>query len=406
MMAWHRAWRSGGLVVLVGLAAGCNSSPPVAEPQPPPVRVSKPLDRKVPDYDHYDGRIAAVETVELRARIRGHLIKVNFQDGQMVKKGDLLYEIDPDTFQAQLESAQAEQLVQESQRKMARLEYERGKNIKADNAGAISQSDLDKRETDLARGEAAVKVAQAKVKFAQTELAFTKIYAPISGKISRTQVTPGNLVNAGGGEQLLTTITSVEPMHVYFDVDEHSVDRYRRDFRKGKDGNDNAPLPQVKDLKIPIDVAVASEAGFPHHGVIDFADNRVNPGTGTMQLRGVLPNAQRLLDGGMRARVRVRVSDPNKVLMVTERAIGSDQGHKYVYVVNDQDIVERRDIELGRLVDGMQVIKEGLKPDDWVIVNGIQRVRDGMKVQPRRPSGSDAEQPAEPGQGTSTHKGS
>ncbi len=195
-------------------------------------------------------------------------------------------------------------------------------------------------------------------------------------------VTAGNLVNPAGSETLLTTITSVDPMYVYFDVDERALARYRRHFRKG--AKEGEPEPEVKELKIPIQVGLEGEEGFPHKGVIDFTDNRVNPSTGTIQVRGVLPNHTRTLDAGMRARVRVPVSDPHKAVMVTERAVGTDQGLKFVYVVNDQKVAERRDVKLDRLSDGLQVVGEGLKPEDWVVVNGIQRVRDGMTVDPKQ----------------------
>src|SRR5262249_22202063 len=179
-----------------------------------------------------------------------------------------------------------------------------------------------------------------------------------------------------------TTIVSVDPMYVYFDVDERALLRYRRQLRKGQ--NEGGAEPSVKELKIPVNVALEGEEGHPHKGVIDFADNRVNPSTGTIQVRGVLPNTTRILDAGMRARVRVPVSDPRKSLMVIERAVGTDQGRKFVYVVNDQNVVERRDVKLDRLSEGLQVVREGVKPEDWVIVNGIQRVRDGAKVEPKR----------------------
>src|SRR5262249_25604323 len=175
---------------------------------------------------------------------------------------------------------------------------------------------------------------------------------------------------------------SVEPMYVYFDVDERALLRYRQYFRKGR--GEGGAEPSVKELKIPVHVALEGEEGYPHQGVIDFADNRVNPGTGTIQVRGVLPNANRILDAGMRARVRIPVSDPHKSLLVTERAIGTDQGRKFVYVVNDQNVVERRDVRLDRVSDGLQVVREGVKPEDWVVVNGIRGVRDGAKVEPKR----------------------
>jgi RND family efflux transporter MFP subunit len=172
-------------------------------------------------------------------------------------------------------------------------------------------------------------------------------------------------------------------MYVYFDVDERSLLKYRTEYHKTQAGAKGMPS-SIKDLNIPVEVGLEGESGYPHRGVIDFSDNRVNPSTGTIQARGVLSNSDGILDSGMRARVRVPIGDPYKALMITERAIGSDQGRKYVYVVDDQNVAQRRDVQLGRLVDGMQIIKEGLKPEDWLVVNGIQRVRDGMKVDPKR----------------------
>jgi RND family efflux transporter MFP subunit len=383
-------WRSGGLLLFAAVLTGCNSTPPVAETPPPPVSVSQPLVREVIDNDDYEGRIAAVEMVEVRARVRGHLVKVNFQDGQIVKEGDLLFEIDPRPYQAALDAAEAQVAAADAALELARKEYTRATSLLRSNAASREEVDVWTGKQAVAKAEQLK--AQAAVKDAKLNLEFTKVVAPIPGKASRAQVTVGNLVNAGGGETLLTTITSVDPMYVYFDVDERSLSRYRQHFRKPpKEGE---PEPSVKDLRIPVYVGVEGEDGFPHTGVLDFADNRVNPSTGTIQVRGVLSNAKRILDAGMRARVRVPVSDPHKAVLVTERAVGTDQSLKFVYVVNDQNVAERRDVKLGRLSDGLQVIREGLKPGEWVVVNGIQRVRDGAKVEPKRIAMPGA--PAEP----------
>jgi RND family efflux transporter MFP subunit len=353
----------------------------VAETPPPPVSVSQPVVRDVVDQDDYEGRIAAVETVEVQARVRGHLIKVNFQDGQMVKKDELLFEIDPRPYQATLDQAKAQVAAAEASLNLAKKEYARASSLLRSNAAS-------REEVDVWTGKQAVAQAdklkaQASLEEAQLDLDFTKIVAPIAGRISRPQVTVGNLVNPGGGETLLTTIVSVDPMYVYFDVPERALLGYREHFRKGeKKGAERA----LKDLKIPVSVGLEGEEGYPHKGEIDFADNRVNPSTGTIQVRGVLPNPDRVMDAGMRARVRVPVSDPRKTLLITELAVGTDQGRKFVYVVNDQNLVERREVQLGRLSEGLQVVRAGLKPEDWVIVNGIQRVRDGAKVDPKRVS--------------------
>jgi RND family efflux transporter MFP subunit len=385
-------WRSVALVILVGTLSGCNPTPPVAETPPPPVTVSQPAVREVIDRDDYEGRIGAVETFEARARVRGYLVKVNFEAGQMVKAGDLLYEIDPKPYKVTLEGAEAIKLAADASMSFARAELERVQVLGSKGAASREEVEVWAAKRVVAQGE--VSKAQAAVDQAKLNLGFTKITSPITGKVSRTQVTVGNLVNAGGGETLLTTVVSVDPMYVYFDVPERSLLRYRTEFRKGKK-EDGGKLPPLKELKIPVEVALEGEEGYSHHGTLDFADNRVNPSTGTIQVRGVLPNSKRDLDTGMRARVRIPVSDPHEVLMVTERAVGNDQGRKFLYVVNDQDLVERRDVKLGRVIDGMQVIQDGLKKDDRVIVNGIQRVRDGVKVDPKRGPMPGAQAPAD-----------
>jgi multidrug efflux system membrane fusion protein len=373
--------RSVGLVLLAGALSGCNPNPPVSETPPPPVTVRQPVVQKVIDQDDYEGRIGAVETFEVRARVRGYLVKVNFEDGQMVKADDLLYEIDPRPYKTTLGGAEAVKLAADAAVQFARAEYDRVRSLARTGASSREELETWASKQVVAQGELAK--AQAAVDRAKLDLGYTKVTSPITGKISRTQVSLGNLVNVGGGETLLTTVVSVDPMYVYFDVPERALLRYRTQFDKGKK-DEGGKRPPIKDLKIPVEVALEGEEGYPHHGTLDFADNRVNPSTGTIQVRGALPNPKRDLDSGMRARVRIPVSDPHEVLMVPDRAVGNDQGRKFLYVVNDQDLVERRDVQLGRVIGGMQVIPDGLNKDDWVIVNGIQRVRDGVKVDPKR----------------------
>ncbi len=380
------------LQLLAIVLPGCDSTPPVTETPPPPVSVSQPLVLDVPDEVPYDGRIDAVKTDEVRSRVRGHLEKVCFRDGQIVNPGDLLFEIDPRPYQAALDAAEAKVAAADAALDLATKEYKRTATLARTNAASREEVDVWIGKQGVAKAERLK--ALADVEQAKLDLGYAKITAPIAGKAGRALVTEGNLVNAGGGETLLTTITTVDPMYVYFDVDERALLRYRTQYRKEKDLKPGEPEPPIKDLEIPIKVGLEGETGFPHEGTIDFADNHVNPATGTIQVRGVLPNADRKLDAGMRARVLVSVGAPRKSLLITERAVGTDQTRRFVYVVNDQKVAERRDVTLGRLWEGLQVVTNGLKPGDEVVVNGIQRVRDGAKVEPRRIAMPDA--PAEP----------
>lgn len=360
---------------------GCKPPPPaVVQTPPPPVTVSLPIVKEVVNHDEFEGRLAAMKRVEVRARVTGHLIKIHFEDGQLVKEGDLLFEIDDRVYKASLDAAEADLASAKASLKLAKVELERYTGLLA--KGATTREDFDLREAKEATSQADLLKAEASVERAQLDMDFTRVTAPLGGKLSRTQVDVGNLVNAGGSETLLTTIVSIDPIYAYFTVDERSLLQYRRNRAKQrKEGEDP---PSVKELKIPIIVALEGETVFDHTGFIDFADNKVNASTGTILVRGVLDNSGHLFEDGMRARVRVPTGDPYQAILVSELAIGAEQGLKYVYVVDDQDVVQRRDVTLDRLIDGLQVVKSGIEPGQWVIVNGIQRARDGVKVEPHR----------------------
>jgi RND family efflux transporter MFP subunit len=372
-------WFVGLCPLAAVLFAGCDKGPGLAETPPPAVTVSQPVEREVVNYDEYEGRLAAVETVEVRARVRGELIKVRFKDGDFVTKGDPLFDIDPRPYKAALAGAEAKKANAEANLKLATNEVERTRGLVA--KGAASQFDLEAwiAKRDVSKAE--VDQAQSEIDKAKLDLEYAQIKAKIDGRISRALVTEGNLVNTGGGDMLLTTIVTVDPMYVFFNVDERSLIRYREAYRKRLGENDK-PV-SVKELKIPIEVALEGDESYPHKGVIDFAENQVDPRTGTIQVRGVLPNSKRVLDQGMRARVRVPAGDPYKALLITDRAVGTDQSLKYVYVVDDKNVVKRRDVQLGRMVDGLRVVSKGLNAGDRVIVNGVQWVRPEMSVDPK-----------------------
>jgi RND family efflux transporter MFP subunit len=356
---------------------GCAERPTEAPATGPiPVMVSYPVEREVTDYADYTARTAAVDSVEVRAHVWGYLEKVNFKEGALVKKGDVLFELDARPYQALLNQAKAKVAQDEAQLKYDEAEYQRNRNLVANKA--VSQSDLDK--TSAARGVDIANIAadNAAVASRQLDIEYTKVLAPISGRVSRYVVTVGNLIQSGdqNGGTLLTTIVSVDPIYAYFDVDEYTVLRVRQLIREGK-------VKSARDVEWPVGLGLANEDGYPHQGVINFVDNQVNPKTGTLRLRGVFPNKDELLSPGYFARVRVPIGHPHPALLVSDRAFDTDQGQKIVYVVNDKNEVVSRPVRLGALQDGLREITDGLKPGERVIVNGLQQVRPGITVEPK-----------------------
>jgi RND family efflux transporter MFP subunit len=363
------------LVITFCLAlGGCKREPPALAATPPPVvMVSQPVERQITDYYEYTARTAAVKAVEVRARVSGYLVKINFRDGSMVKTGDLLFQIDPRPFQAVLEQAKGQ--VGQWEAKLARAEADATRDQRLLPQRAVSQKDLDQAVSDRGEARAAIQSARGAVDKAALDLEFTRVTAPISGRVSRHLIDEGNLVTADS--TLLTTIVSIDPMYAYFDADERSVLHVRQLIREGK-----VQSARTVDT-MPVLLGLADETGFPHRGTINFVDNQVNPQTGTLRLRGVFPNEDEALEPGYFARVRVIIGQPRSALLVTERAIDTDQGQKIVYVVNDKNEVVSRPISLGALHDGLRVIEEGVQPGERVIVNGLLQVRPGIIVEPK-----------------------
>ncbi|KAB2913374.1 MAG: efflux RND transporter periplasmic adaptor subunit [Hyphomicrobiaceae bacterium] len=369
--------------VLSVLVSGCDQpTQPQAQAQqkatagPPIVTVSKPLRREIVEWDEYTGRFDAVETVEIRARVSGYLNEVLFTDGQIVQRGDPLFVIDPRPFERTLEQARAE-LVQAATRvENANLDVVRGRPLLE--RRIISEKTFDDRENLVREAQAAVKVAEAKVKTAELELSFTRITAPLSGRISRNQVSVGNWVSAGGtaNATLLTTIVSQDPIYVYFDVSENNYIKYKRLAERGVGSG-------AADLGAPVEIALPDEHGYPHRAQVNFLDNRLDQGTGTLRARAVLPNQASLFSPGMFARVRVTGSAPYTAILLPDAAIGSDQTNKYVYTVGEDGTVVRKGIVLGPLHQGLRVVREGLAGDEWVVTRGLQRARPGQKVTPK-----------------------
>ncbi|MFO0919786.1 MAG: efflux RND transporter periplasmic adaptor subunit, partial [Planctomycetaceae bacterium] len=347
------------LGIVLGIS-GCARAPQSAQTAAPPtIMVSHPLEQEVKEFADYTGRTAAVESVEIRARVSGYLQTVNFKEGALVQKGDVLYEIDPREYQ-DLVDANAAQLEQsEASLKLATANNERYKTLAKEKPGVVTQQDLDKYQAEASQATANVSLAKANLASAQLKLEWTKVVAPVSGRVSRTLVTVGNLVQAGdqGTGTLLTNLVSIDPMYAYFDVDEHTALRVRQLIREGKSAS-------VREGEFPVSMGLANEAGHPHQGTIDFVDNQVNPKTGTIRLRGVFRNQEEVLLPGFFVRVRTPVGLPHKSLLVTERALDTEQGQKIVYVVNDQHEVVARPVKLGVLHDGLREITDGLEPGD------------------------------------------
>jgi RND family efflux transporter MFP subunit len=367
---------AGLIFALCLLVAGCARSAAEAPVDAAtPVSVSYAVEREVTDYAEYTGRTAAVDSVEVRAHVWGYLEKVNFKEGAMVQKGDVLFELDPRPYQALLDQAKAKVAQDEAQLSYDEAEYQR--NLNLIRTKSVPQSELDK--TAAARGVDLANIAadKAAVRQRELDLEYTKVKAPVSGRVSRYVVTVGNLIQSGdqGGGTLLTTIVSVDPMYAYFDVDEHTVLRVRQMIREGK-------AKSARDGELPVWLGLANEEGYPHGGTINFVENQINPKTGTLRLRGVFPNKHESLAPGYFVRVRVPIGFPHQALLVSDRALDNDQGQKILYVLNEKKEVTSRPVRTGALHDGLREITDGLKSGDMVVVNGLQQVRPGTKVEP------------------------
>lgn len=372
--------------VLALLLAGCQQKATEQSAAEVVVNVAQPVRQKVTEFEDFVGRTDAVESVDVRARVSGYLDKVAFISGDPVKKGDLLFQIDPRPYQADLDRAKADVAQTKAKLQRAAADLARAEKLRPNNV--ISAEEYDKIVADHATAVAAVAQAEATLERSQLNLDFTRVASPIDGISNRNQITVGNLVVAD--QTLLTTIVSRDPVYAYFDIDERTMLRFQRQAQaENKDNN----VPPLRERKVPVFLALADETDFPHPGTLDFAENRLDSGTGTLRVRGLFPNHNDQLRPGEFVRVRLPLSEPHEAILVPERAIASNQGLKYLLVVNAQNIVENRPVELGSAHGEMRVIESGITAEDWVIVNGIMRVRPGMKVKPNR---ADASAPAKP----------
>jgi multidrug efflux system membrane fusion protein len=380
---YRKSFLTAACCALAAAAAGCqpNAAARKAATEIPAVPVSYPVQRDVTDYVDFTGRTDSVASVDIRARVTGYLISRPFTDGSDIKKGDLLFEIDPAPYQAQLDQAISQVKLNEASLKLSKTNYDMDKSIAQKQPGAVSAQQLAADKAAVDEALARVEAAKASTKVYELNVGFTKIYAPMDGQISRSYLSPGNLVIQD--QTLLTSIVSLDPAFVYFDLDEPTLIRIRKAVNEGK-------LKRLRDGSVPVLMGLQGEEGYPHKGTINFVNNQVNPTTGSITMRGEFPNpkppnGEQLLSPGMFVRIRLPIGQPYPALLVIDRAIGSDQGLKYVYVLDADNKVQYRRITAGPLQpDGLRVITQGLKADDGVVVGGLPQIRPRMEVRPDR----------------------
>ncbi|MCK6903828.1 efflux RND transporter periplasmic adaptor subunit [Enterobacter roggenkampii] len=362
-----------GAMLLSVLLVGCdNSVAQNAAPPAPAVSAADVVVKSISQWDSFNGRIEAVESVQLRPRVSGYIDKVNYTDGQEVKKGEVLFTIDDRTYRAALEQAQANLARAKTQASLAQSEANR--TDKLVNTNVVSREEWEQRRSAATQAQADIRAAQAAVDAAQLNLDFTKVTAPIDGRASRALITSGNLVTAGDTASVLTTLVSQKTVYVYFDVDESTYLHYQNLARSGQGASSN-------HTALPVEIGLTGEEGYPHQGKVDFLDNQLSPGTGTIRMRALLDNAQRQFTPGLFARVRLPGSAEFKATLVDDKAVLTDQDRKYVYIVDKEGKAQRRDITPGRLADGLRIVRQGLNPGDKVIVEGLQKVfMPGMPV--------------------------
>ncbi len=405
------------LASVVATLVGCaKKSAPPSDPPPVAVNAAKPLVMPIVEWDEYTGRLDAIDSVEIRSRVSGYLQSTHFDEGQVVDQGDLLAIVDPRPFEAELaaaaarykeaearvaeseallKQATAERADVEAQNVLAQQRLSRAKELSRQNA--ISQEEVDQRNSELLQSKAATEAANAKIESARAGIAtataaietsnagvqaaklnleYTQIRAPVGGRISRRYITEGNLIEGGNAlSTLLTTIVSLDPIHCYFDADEQAFLKYGRLSREGK-------RESSRDAKNPVYMQLVDETGFPHVGHMDFVDNQIDPNTGTIRGRAIFPNGDNTLTPGLFAEVRLPGSGRYEAVLIPDAAIGSDQSTKFVFIVNDDNIIDRRAVELGPIVKGLRVIRSGLDGSETIVIGGLQRINVGVTVDP------------------------
>lgn len=364
-----------GFGLTLGLLAGCaRPAAQQADPPPPAVTVAEVVSREITEWDELTGRLEAVNTVEIRPRVSGFVAAVTFQEGALVGRGQVLFQIDPRPFQAQVDRLSAELVRARATVNRTGSELQRAERLAGDNA--MSLEERERRASAAEESGAQVAAVEAALRAAQLELEFTRVTAPIDGRVGRAIVTEGNLVSSGPGEAtLLTTVVSIDPIYASFDADEQTFLRYGDLARAGKRAN-------ARQAGGPIRMALGSDQDFPRVGQMNFLDNQVDPSTGTIHGRAVFRNADRSLTPGLFVRLRLVGSGSYRGLLIQDRAVGTDLDKRFVFVVDANKTVQYREVTLGPIVDGLRVIRSGLTAGEVVVVNGLQRVRPGVTIAP------------------------
>ena len=357
------------------IVVDCSKSTANKSAPPLPVNVVTVVEKEVNEWDEFTGRLDPVESVDIRPRVSGYITEIHFEAGAIVKKGDLLYVIDPRPYQADFDRAKAEVDRMDAQLKLAQIELNRSKELRDKNT--ISASEFDQKAATFQGSAAAKSSAEAAKNSAALNLEFTQVKSPIDGRVSDQRITVGNLVQPGAGpESVLTTVVSVDPIYAKVDADENAVLKYVKLSEEGK-------RVSARTAKIPAWVELGNETDFPHEGYVDFVDNRLDPGTGTIRARVVLKNWNpNFITPGFFARVRVAGATPYRAALVADKVISSQQGLKYAFVVKPDSTVERRNLETGSLFEGKRIVKSGLKDGDKVVSTRLQLLQAGMKVTP------------------------
>jgi len=359
------------------ILSGCTSqaTPATSAQQGPKVTVAAAIEQSIADWDEFTGRLEAVNTVDVRPRVTGYLDSVNFKEGSVVKKGDLLFVIDARPYRAELDKAEGAFARAKSHAETTANDVSRAEKLQGQ---ALSREEYERRLNESRGAAADVRAAQAQVDAAKLNLEFTRVTAPIDGRVSKAEVTAGNLVSGGTGTStLLTTVVSIDPIYVSFEGDEQAYLKYSNLARRGE-------RQSSRDARSPVKMGLANENDYPHDGLMTFVDNQVNPRTGTIRGRAVFENKDGYLTPGLFARIRLLGSNQHPAVLVDDRAIGTDQSQKFVYVVDANNSVSYRAVKPGRLINDLRVIDEGLAAGEVVVVNGLQRIRPGVTVNAER----------------------